>query len=128
MNQIILRSAACAVSVLILAPAAHAVPRVMLDQSVLIHIPAKDVTEFKSFIGKALNEGPADMVTEWSSSARPGKPAVKVLLTPGARITTQSAGQCRLLSAQVSQSRHAESWKVWFCQQADGHWKISGLQ
>ncbi|WP_159912514.1 hypothetical protein [Pantoea sp. 18069] len=127
MKTTIFHTAACT-AVLLLAPAAQALPFVLLDQSVLVHIPAKDVPDFKSFIGKALNEGAADTVTEWHSSARAGQPAVQVLLTPGAGIATRSAGQCRLLSAQVHQRSHAESWKVWFCQQADGRWKISGLQ
>lgn len=128
MRITLLRSAVCAATSLLLLPAAHALPSVLLDQSVLIHIPAKDIPEFKHFIGKSLNEGATDAVREWTSSARSGKPPVQVLLTPGARTNTQSAGACRLLSAQVRQRSQTESWNVWFCQQADGRWKISGLQ
>lgn len=126
MTTALLRIAAC--SALLLPFGAHALPLARLNQSVLLHIPAQDVPSFKSFVGQTLNEGLAGTVTEWSSSARPGKFPVKVLLNPGAKVETQSAGQCRLLSAQVSQSRMAHQWKLWFCQQADGSWKISGLE
>lgn len=130
MHTTIIQAAACAASLLLLSAGAQAqaIPFVLLDQSVLVHIPAKDVPDFKSFVGKTLNEGAADTVAEWSSSARAGKPPVKVVLTPSARIQTQSAGQCRQLTGQVSQGRNANAWNVLFCQQANGHWKISGLK
>ncbi len=129
MNTFILQAAACTASLLLLPAAqAQAVPYVLLDQTVLVHIPSKDVPDFKSFIGKTLNEGAADTVAEWSSSARAGKPPVKVVLTPGPRVQTRSAGECRLLQGQVSQGSRANSWKVSFCQLADGKWKISGLK
>lgn len=126
MTTAFLRSAACAA--LFLSLGAHAVPLARLNQSALIHIPAKDVPGFKSFVGQTLNTGEANAETEWRSSAQPGKFPVKVLLTPGAKVETQSAGQCRLLSAQVSHGNTAHQWKLWFCQQADGSWKISGLE
>ncbi|MCT9811315.1 hypothetical protein N0K08_11760 [Acidovorax sp. Be4] len=126
MQKALLRLAAC--TALLLPFAVHALPLARLNQSALLHIPAQDVPSFKSFVGQTLNEGPAGTVAEWSSTARPGKFPVKVLLNPGAKVETQSAGQCRLLSAQVSQSRTAHQWKLWFCQQADGSWKISGLE
>lgn len=129
MNTFLFQAAACAASLLLL-PAAHAqaVPFVLLDQSVLVNIPSRDVPDFKAFIGKTLNEGAADTVTEWSSSARAGKPPVKVVLTPGARVPTRSAGECRLLQGQVSQGSKANAWQVSFCQQSNGSWKISGLK
>ena len=99
-----------------------------LTDTVLIHIPAKDTPDFRSFIGKALNEGVAGQGSTWSSSARRGKPPVKVQLTPGATVQTQSAGQCRMLSAQVHQRQTIEAWQAWFCQQTDGSWKIGGLK
>lgn len=107
--------------------AAHALSLGQLNQSVLIHIPSKDVPDFRNFIGQALNDGQAGESREWSSSARGSKQPVKVQLTPGPLVETQSAGQCRLLSSQVSQRSKTEAWKVWFCRQADGVWKISGL-
>jgi hypothetical protein len=129
MHTFLLQAAACAASLLLLPAAqAQAVPFVLLDQSVLVHIPSRDVPDFKAFIGRTLNEGAADTVAEWSSSARAGKPPVKVALTPGPRVQTRSAGECRLLQGQVSQGRQANRWKVSFCQLADGKWKISGLK
>jgi hypothetical protein len=107
---------------------AHAIPFVQLNQSVLIHIPAKDVPGFKSFIGETLNSGTSDQVHTWSSTARNNRAPVQVEVTPSAPVTTQAAGQCRLLSAQVHQRSRQESWKVWFCQQANGGWKISALE
>lgn len=129
MNTFLLQAAACAATLLLMPTAqAQAVPFVLLDQSVLVHIPSKDVPDFKAFIGKTLNAGPADSVAEWSSSARAGKPPVKVVLTPGPRVATQSAGECRLLQGQVSQGSKANAWQVSFCQQSNGSWKISGLK
>lgn len=96
-------------------------------QSVLLHIPAKDVDDFKSFISQTLDTGEAGLQREWRSSVRGSKAPVKVLLTPSPVVETQSAGRCRMLSADVSQRRQTEAWKVWFCQQSDGNWKISGL-
>jgi hypothetical protein len=96
--------------------------------TVLLHIPSQDVDSFRAFIRQTLNESEAGQPKQWASSAKKGKQAVQVLLTPGASVQTQSAGQCRLLSADVSQSSKKENWKVWFCQQADGNWKISGLK
>ena len=96
-------------------------------QSVLLHMPAKDVDNFKSFISKTLDTGEAGLPRELHSSVRGNKAPVKVLLTPSPMVETQSAGRCRMLSADVSQRRQTEAWKVWFCQQGDGNWKISGL-
>lgn len=127
MKKSISHTIACAAVGLCLPLGAHALSLGPLNQSVLIHIPSKDVPDFRRFIGQALNEGRAGEAQEWSSSARGSKQPVKVQLTPGPLVNTQSAGQCRLLSSQVSQRSKTESWKVWFCQQTDGAWKISGL-
>lgn len=121
-------SAACAAVALCLPLGANALSLGALNQSVLLQIPSKDVPDFRFFIGKALNEGQAGVAQEWTSQARTRQQPVKVVLTPGAAVRTQSAGQCRLLSANVSKRTRTESWNVWFCQQADGVWKISGLQ
>lgn len=108
---------------------AHAaLPFVQLNQSVLLHIPAKDVPNFKAFIGQTLHDGTAGTAHTWTSSAHPNRQPVQVIATPGSPVSTKAAGQCRLLSAQVIQRSSTESWKVWFCQQANGSWKISGLE
>ncbi len=121
---------ACITAALFIPLHAQAMPYVQLNQSVLIHIPAKDVPGFKTFIGQTLNTGAADTVQAWSSTPRANRAPVQVQVevTPSAAVTTRAAGQCRLLSAKVSQRNSHESWKVWFCQQADGGWKISGLE
>lgn len=98
------------------------------NDSVLLRIPAGDAGAFKAFIAKTLNTGQPEVAQEWNSSARPGHPPVQVLLTPGAAVETRSAGRCRLLSSQVRQRDAHESWRIWFCQQADGAWKISSLE
>lgn len=108
--------------------ATAALPFVQLNQSVLLHIPAKDVPDFKTFIGQTLHEGAPDMARTWTSRTSSRRAPVEVVVTPGTPVMTRAAGQCRLLTAQVSQRNAAESWKVWFCQQADGSWKISGLE
>lgn len=105
-----------------------AMPYVQLTQSVLTHIPAKDVAGFKAFIGHTLHTGPADTTQTWNSTPHPRRAPVQVQVTPSATVTTRTAGPCRLLTAQVSQRASHESWKVWFCQQPDGGWKISGLE
>ena len=128
MKKAISLGAACAAVALFMPLGAQALSLGPLNQSVLLHIPARDVPDFRAFIGKALNEGQAGVPLEWNSSARSSKQPVKVQLTPGATVATQSAGQCRLLSANVSQRQQTESWNVWFCLQADGAWKISGLE
>ena len=121
--------AMCATSLSTLPLGAQAaLPFVQLNQSVLIHIPARDVPDFKSFIGKTLHEGQAGAATTWTSSARRNGAPVQVEATPGPTVSTRAAGACRLLSAQVSQRNSTESWKVWFCQQPNGSWKISGLE
>lgn len=97
------------------------------NDSVLLHIPARDAGAFKAFIAQTLNTGQPDVAQEWSSSAVSGRQPVKVLLTPGPAVETRAAGRCRLLSSQVRQRQAQESWNVWFCQQANGSWKISGL-
>lgn len=126
MQKAISLGAACAAVAWFVPLGAQALSLGPLNESVLIHIPSRDVPAFRAFIGKALNEGQAGVAQEWSSSAR--KPPVTVVLTPGAAVSTQSAGQCRLLSANVSQRSQTERWNVWFCRQADGAWKISGLK
>ena len=96
-------------------------------QSVLLDIPVKDVDSLKSFISKTLDTGEAGLPREWLSSERGSKAPVKALLTPSPVVETESAGRCRMLSAEVSQRSQTEAWKVWFCQKGDGNWKISGL-
>ena len=92
-------------------------------QPVLLHTPAQDVDNFKSFISQTLDIGEAGLQREWRSSER----GSKALLTPSPVVETEPAGRCRMLSAEVSQRSQAEAWKVWFCQKGDGNWKISGL-
>lgn len=121
------RTVACAAA-LLLPLGANALSLGFRTDTVLMHIPAKDVNDFKSFISQSLNDGEAGKLREWSSSARTSKYPVKVQLTPGAVVETRSAGQCRLLSADVSQRNRVESWRIWFCKQSDGAWKISGLE
>lgn len=121
------RAAACAAALLLFPLAASALSLGARAQSVLLHIPAKDVNDFKAFIAQSLNDGEAGQQREWTSSARASKQPVKVLLVPSAVVETQSAGRCRLLSADVRQRNQMENWNIWFCQQADGGWKISGL-
>ncbi len=127
MKTPISRAVACAAALLLLPLGASALSLGARGQSVLLHIPAKDVNDFKSFIAQSLNDGEAGQQREWTSSARASKQPVKVLLVPGAVVETQSAGRCRLLSADVRQRNQMENWNIWFCQQADGGWKISGL-
>ena len=96
-------------------------------QPVLLHIPAQDIDNFKSFIFQTLGIGEAGLPREWRSSERSSKAQVKVPLAPSPVVETEPAGRCRMLSADVSQRRQTEAWKVWFCQKGDGNWKISGL-
>ena len=96
-------------------------------QPVLLHTPAQDVDNFKSLISQTLDIGAAGLQREWRSSERGSKAPVKALLTPSPVVETESAGRCRMLSAEVSQRSQTEAWKVWFCQKGDGNWKISGL-
>ena len=116
-----------AVLSLALPASAQLLPLGRRNDSVLLHIPAKDAAAFKAFIAQTLNTGQPDVAHEWTSSAGSGGQPVKVLLTPGPATETRSAGRCRLLSSQVQQRAAHESWKIWFCQQANGAWKISGL-
>ena len=105
-----------------------ALPFVQLNDSVLIRIPAKDVPGFKSWIGQALNTGAPGSTLDWQSSHHARRAPVRVQVTPGPVTPTRTAGNCRLLSAQVEQQpRPVETWKVWFCQQPDGSWKISTM-
>lgn len=113
---------------MLLPMAAHAMPFVQLNESVIRHIPAKDVPAFKTFVGDVLNNGTANTAHNWQSQPRGRQMPVAVAITPGPAVTTRAAGTCRLLSARVSQRSRQESWNVWFCQQAHGGWKISGLQ
>ena len=92
-------------------------------QPVLLHTPAQDVDNFKSFISQTLDTGETGLQREWRSSER----GSKALLTPSPVVETEPAGRCRMLSAEVSQRRQTAAWKVWFCQKGDGNWKISGL-
>ena len=92
-----------------------------------MHIPAQDDDNFKSFIFQTLATGETGLQREWRSSERSSKTQVKVLLAPSPVVETEPAGRCRMLSADVSQRRQTEAWKVWFCQKGDGNWKISGL-
>ncbi len=96
-------------------------------QSVLLHIPGQDVDNFESFISQTLDTGEAGLPREWHSSERRSKSQVKALLAPSPLVETEPAGRCRMLSAEVSQRRQTEAWKVWFCQKGDENWKISGL-
>ena len=107
---------------------AQAMPFVQLNESVIRHIPAKDVPDFKAFIGNVLHTGAPDTPHSWSSQQRGNQTPVQVAVTPGQAVTTQAAGTCRLLSAHVTQRSRQETWKVWFCQQANGSWKISSVQ
>ncbi len=127
MKAAVSRTLACAAA-LLLPLGANALSLGFRTDTVLMHIPAKDVNDFKSFISQTLNEGEAGKQREWTSSEHTNKYPVKVQLTPEAATQTKTAGRCRLLSAEVSQRRQVESWKIWFCQQADGGWKISGLE
>lgn len=126
--QYLLSSAAACAAVLLLPLAANALSVGKRTDLVLLHIPAKDVNDFKSFIAQTLDQGQAETPAEWRSSARTSRQAVKVVLTPSAVVQTSSAGQCRHLAAQVSQRQDHESWKVLFCRQDGGSWKISGLE
>ena len=128
MKAIVSKMAICFSSAFLLLSSAHAMPPVQLNQSVLAYIPDKDIADFKAFIAQTLNDGKADIVQEWSSRSRTPSMAVKVQVTPSGPLQTQSAGQCRLLSAHVSRRTSTETWKVLFCQQATGGWKISGLE
>lgn len=128
MTQRMLHRAAGLAAALFLPAAAQAMPYVQLNQSVIRHIPAPDVPDFKKFIGNTLNTGVADAPQTWNSTARANRTPVQVEVTPSAAVHTRAAGQCRLLSAKVSQRNQHETWKVWFCQQANGSWKISGLE
>lgn len=128
MKQRMLYTAAGLAAALLLPAMAQAMPYVQLNQSVIRHIPAPDVPGFKQFIGNTLNTGAADTVQTWSSTPRANRTPVHVEVTPNAAVSTRAAGQCRLLSAKVSQRNQHETWRVWFCQQANGGWKISGLE
>ena len=96
-------------------------------QPVLLHTPAQDVDNFKSFISQTLDIGEAGLQREWRSSERRSKSQLKALLAPSPGVETEPAARCRMLSAEVSQRRETEAWKVWFCQKGDGNWKSSGL-
>ena len=127
-QTLILRLLGIAISTTLPVGLAHAMPYVQLNQSVLIRIPAKDVPDFKHFIGQALNTGTAGSPLQWQSTQHARRAPVQVTVTPGAVTATRAAGSCRLLAAQVQQQpRPPESWKVWFCQQPNGSWKISSL-
>lgn len=128
MTQRMLHCAAGLAAALLLPAVAQAMPFVQLNQSVIRHIPAPDVPGFKQFIGNTLNTGAADTPHMWSSTPRANRTPVQVEVTPSAAVHTRAAGQCRLLSAKVSQRNQHETWKVWFCQQPHGGWKISGLE
>ena len=105
----------------------HALPLVQLTQSVLIHIPAKDVPSFRSFIADTLHQAPAGQPQTWHSQRHGRKAPVQVQVVAGSTVTTESAGTCRRLDAQVQQGPRSEPWSVWFCLDPQGHWKISSL-
>lgn len=105
----------------------HALPWVQLTQSVLIHIPAKDVPAFKTFIGETLRSAPAGQAQSWHSQQHGRQAPVQVSVTPSAAVHTDKAGTCRRLDATVQQGPRSEPWSVWFCLDPQGHWKISGL-
>jgi hypothetical protein len=67
-------------------------------------------------------------VTEWTS--RPGRAnqRVNIAFRPEQTVQTQSAGNCRLLSAEMRLQKTSENWRFWFCKQSDGSWKASGSQ
>jgi hypothetical protein len=129
MQKLISYLLACASAAAFVPSVSHAaMPYVQLSQTVLVHIPTRDIPSFKTFIANTLNDGVADKPVTWTSSTRRQQVPVNVQLTPGPQVSTRSAGQCRLLSALVSQRSTSETWNVLFCQQADNEWKISGLQ
>lgn len=104
-----------------------AAPLSFLNKSIISRIPAADVPSLQATVGVVLNDMADGQQTEWSSSQsnRARRTPVNILLTPEQTVQTGSAGTCRLLDAKVSQGNADESWKFWFCKQADGSWKAS---
>ncbi|CAB5703992.1 Surface antigen [Delftia tsuruhatensis] len=128
MKNLALTTASLAALACLVSPAAGAAPVTFLNSTIVARIPAKDLPDAKATVARVLNEAADGSVTEWSS--RPGRAGqrVQMALKPEQTVQTQSAGNCRLLSAQVRQLSTSENWRFWFCRQSDGSWKASGSQ
>lgn len=98
-----------------------------LNQTIATHIPAKDLPTFQATVAEVLNQSADGQTTQWSSTAgTPRRAPVQIALTPLQTTQTQAFSACRLLAADIMQNKMQETWKFWFCKQADGHWKASG--
>lgn len=118
--------ASLAAAASLVSTSANAAALIFLNDTIAARIPAKDLPDAKATVAKVLNEAADGSVTEWTSGPNRVNQRVKIAFQPQQTTQTQSAGSCRLLSAEVRLQKTSENWRFWFCKQADGSWKASG--
>ncbi|WP_240939459.1 hypothetical protein [Diaphorobacter sp. HDW4A] len=105
---------------------AQSAPTFFLNDTIIRHIPAKDLPSFRTALGGALNQSQDGTTTRWSSTHASKFKQIDIQLTPLQTAETSSANTCRLLKADVARGGQAENWQFWFCKATDGAWKASG--
>lgn len=104
----------------------HAAPAFFLNDTIIRHIPSKDLPSFRSALGSVLNGSSDGFALRWSSAHTAPSKMINVEFRSLQTAQTRSANTCRLVKADVTRSRESETWQFWFCQQEDGSWKASG--
>jgi surface antigen len=97
-----------------------------MNNTVIGSIPKADWPDFEKAVAQALNDSPDGTASTWHSNTpqRRGGP-INVTLTPSDTVQTPKANKCRLLAADVTQGKTAETWKFMFCQNPAGAWRAS---
>ncbi|MBX6316831.1 hypothetical protein [Pigmentiphaga sp.] len=122
-----MRTSFLAASLLLLAGmgAAQADNLSFLNESILLHIPKAQVSNFSNEVGRVLNEVADGQRATWASTPVRQVPPVTVSFAPRNTVQTAKGQTCRFLAADVTQGKSRENWGFWFCKQDDGTWKAS---
>lgn len=105
---------------------AHADNLSFLNESILLHIPKTQVTEFSNEVGRVLNDVPDGQRSSWASKpTRARQEPVNITFAPRNTVKTSKGQPCRFLAANVNQGTVKENWGFWFCKQDNGAWKAS---
>ncbi|MFC4275109.1 class I SAM-dependent methyltransferase [Achromobacter aloeverae] len=103
--------------------AAQAAGVAFMNNTIVARIPKQEWPAFEQTVAQALDNAADGSTTTWTSQTKRlrGGP-VSVTLTPS---NTTREGQCRLMSANVSQQSAKEHWQFLFCKNAEGAWRAS---